>query len=532
MAAEERNERWEEGIVDSLRRIGFRIDEGARVNSREVTFALLAMRRMLGIDEEPSGPVTAAAIARAATDWEGIRVPLVLECSAEPEGPAVCAALWLAPNLAVTTGGRFHDHAPRFVRSPFWSRPISVALDVVPSGQRGSPPLRSCCCGRNLTTMVPHRRQVSPDRSRTSNGTAPARWRGSGIGTCAQPFRRLVPASSARAVHPRRRARQPAPLRERDRIFRELNDDAIAVFAFAEGLRLTMQEDAVHLGHLAIALVRVPGSEGARLLASINYPPEQLVSDLWGEGAIANVRKAQPAPIDGLPALSDNAWEAVSAAAHTARAQAVRHISPRHLIYGLLSVDKSRATQQLARLGIKKEDVALGVPPAPPIVEAATPEISPLAWRSARPGVASDTVAGQKDLLGLEREVEVLCSVIAARDVEPPLSIGLFGDWGTGKTFFMKQMEAWINRMKTQARARDGAATPSAYCTNVVQLWFNAWHYIDANLWASLTAEIFDGLGRALRDEAALTQGVDDDRCRQRARRAGRSRATQERGRG
>ena len=104
----------------------------------------------------------------------------------------------------------------------------------------------------------------------------------------------------------------------------------------------------------------------------------------------------------------------------------------------------------------------------------------------------------------------MLCSVIAARDVEPPLSIGLFGDWGTGKTFFMKQMEAWINRMKAQARARDATAAPSAYCTNVVQLWFNAWHYIDANLWASLTAEIFDGLGRALREEAALTQGVDD----------------------
>jgi hypothetical protein len=98
--------------------------------------------------------------------------------------------------------------------------------------------------------------------------------------------------------------------------------------------------------------------------------------------------------------------------------------------------------------------------------------------------------------------------VIAARDVTPPVSIGLFGDWGTGKTFFMKRMERWIENIKRQVRAAPGA--PSAYCKNIVQLWFNAWHYIDANLWASLTSEIFEGLGRQLEPGGELTDGVDD----------------------
>ena len=184
----------------------------------------------------------------------------------------------------------------------------------------------------------------------------------------------------------RRREDTTRPLRERDQIFRDLNDDALGVFAFAEGLRLVMQEDALHLGPLAIALCRVPGSEGARLLASVKYSPEQLASELWGEGAIAELRQAQPAPLDKLPALSDNAWEAVTIAARTARSLGAPHISPRHLVYGVLSVDKSRATQHLVRLGIKKEDVALGVPPAPPVDETAA-EIR--RWHGGRRGRAS-----------------------------------------------------------------------------------------------------------------------------------------------
>jgi hypothetical protein len=48
------------------------------------------------------------------------------------------------------------------------------------------------------------------------------------------------------------------------------------------------------------------------------------------------------------------------------------------------------------------------------------------------------------DLLDIRDEVEALATVIAARQIEPPLAIGLFGDWGTGKTFFMNRLEERI----------------------------------------------------------------------------------------
>src|SRR5579859_4220214 len=105
-------------------------------------------------------------------------------------------------------------------------------------------------------------------------------------------------------------------------------------------------------------------------------------------------------------------------------------------------------------------------------------------------GFHSDVAAGD-DLLGITPEVESLCSVIAAKDVEPPISVGLFGDWGSGKTFFMQKMEQELNFIGRNAQRSSGG---TAYCSNIVQLWFNAWHYADANLWASLVSHIFEGL--------------------------------------
>ena len=40
--------------------------------------------------------------------------------------------------------------------------------------------------------------------------------------------------------------------------------------------------------------------------------------------------------------------------------------------------------------------------------------------------------------------------------------------------------------------------TSCDFCKNIVQIPFNAWHYMDANLWASLVTHIFDKLAEHL----------------------------------
>jgi len=95
--------------------------------------------------------------------------------------------------------------------------------------------------------------------------------------------------------------------------------------------------------------------------------------------------------------------------------------------------------------------------------------------------------------LNTEAEVRGFANIVAARKVETPLSIGLFGDWGSGKSTFMKQMQRAVEGIATKVREQP-ADQKSVFLGNIVQIEFNAWHYVEANLWASLVSHIFDNL--------------------------------------
>src|SRR5258708_14716493 len=59
----------------------------------------------------------------------------------------------------------------------------------------------------------------------------------------------------------------------------------------------------------------------------------------------------------------------------------------------------------------------------------------------------------------------------------------------------MHRLEGRIRDLTADAKQANGE---SQYCQDVVQLTFNAWNYIDKDLWASLASEIFEGLAAAL----------------------------------
>ncbi|WFU91983.1 P-loop NTPase fold protein (plasmid) [Rhizobium sp. CC1099] len=98
------------------------------------------------------------------------------------------------------------------------------------------------------------------------------------------------------------------------------------------------------------------------------------------------------------------------------------------------------------------------------------------------------------DVLGAADEARAFARVATARGVSPPLAFGVFGEWGSGKSFFMRLMQEYVD--KISRREATEAQNGGAFHENVVQIRFNAWHYVESNLWASLVDNIFVELDR------------------------------------
>jgi predicted KAP-like P-loop ATPase len=91
-----------------------------------------------------------------------------------------------------------------------------------------------------------------------------------------------------------------------------------------------------------------------------------------------------------------------------------------------------------------------------------------------------------------------LAELVTARSASPPLAVGLFGDWGEGKSHFLGLLEAQVAAM---ARADNLLA-----CSDVRQVQFNAWHYAETDLWASLVSELFTQLAISPDDDRSGEQ--------------------------
>jgi len=109
------------------------------------------------------------------------------------------------------------------------------------------------------------------------------------------------------------------------------------------------------------------------------------------------------------------------------------------------------------------------------------------------------------DLLRIDSEVDALAHLYALQDEDSDESgdsnrstfaLGLFGRWGSGKSFFIEKLKDKIKQLSEL-----GKNGQSHYCTKIVSIDFNAWHYNEADIWASLVHHIFDKLQKHFKDE-------------------------------
>ncbi len=110
------------------------------------------------------------------------------------------------------------------------------------------------------------------------------------------------------------------------------------------------------------------------------------------------------------------------------------------------------------------------------------------------PDYKADKAAIGDDLVDIRAEVDAFAYLLASRSLKPPLAVGLFGFWGSGKTYFMESVR---NRIGQLVRSKEVLETPQnalPFWKQIVQIDFNAWHYVEGDLWASLVEHVFSEL--------------------------------------
>lgn len=95
-------------------------------------------------------------------------------------------------------------------------------------------------------------------------------------------------------------------------------------------------------------------------------------------------------------------------------------------------------------------------------------------------GAGNDTVA-VLDQLGFDVYVEAFADLITSAHTAPPLTIGIFGSWGMGKSFLLEHIRRTI-----AARQAAGGTGPTIHTVR-----FNAWEYSSTDaIWPALVRKI------------------------------------------
>jgi len=99
------------------------------------------------------------------------------------------------------------------------------------------------------------------------------------------------------------------------------------------------------------------------------------------------------------------------------------------------------------------------------------------------PAVLPD-VPAVEDKLNFGPYARTLLDIILNPDTQTPLTIGIFGSWGSGKTSLMKMIEYGLKRAQESEGGRQ-----------TFSVWFNAWLYSkEEALWRALVLQVLSGV--------------------------------------
>lgn len=163
------------------------------------------------------------------------------------------------------------------------------------------------------------------------------------------------------------------------------------------------------------------------------------------------------------------------------------------LIGKWVSPSKGRQGNFSARRKSPPAPVAKGSEPSQ--IPSAKPPTTPIA-AVRRESLRQSSVSDQptdKDTLGFAPYVDAISRFLLNDGTSPPLTLSIEGEWGSGKSSFMKQLREAL------ARTANESATGLADATAPVTIWFNAWRHDKGEaLWAAFALKFLDDVSSSL----------------------------------
>jgi hypothetical protein len=101
------------------------------------------------------------------------------------------------------------------------------------------------------------------------------------------------------------------------------------------------------------------------------------------------------------------------------------------------------------------------------------------------------------DYVGISAEVDAFAYLLASCSLDPPLAVGLFGDWGSGKSYFLDGIRRRIDQLTASDAVSTRPQHEAPFWKSIVHVEFNAWHYVEGDLWSSLVDHIITQLNLA-----------------------------------
>ncbi|HWX36901.1 MAG TPA: P-loop NTPase fold protein, partial [Steroidobacteraceae bacterium] len=205
--------------------------------------------------------------------------------------------------------------------------------------------------------------------------------------------------------------------------------------------------------------------------------------------------------VQSIESLSANSVALLDSACAITRAIGSKSLGPSAILAAIVEIKAGRVLGSLDEIGLTLDQPraalrAIMQPAKPDLDRVGAAETSARTYVTT--GLRTDNPnASADDLLNVMDEVRAFARVIASRRIMPPLSIGIFGEWGSGKTFFMERIYDEVDRITH----KEAPHNEKMFHSGIVQIRFNAWHYIETNLWASLVEFIFRELDGWLREK-------------------------------